>query len=127
MAHFDLGPSTYGLCADVSCLPRHLPCRLPRHLPCQHHFSCNCHVSSYVIDHVNLHVNIAIHVIAKSTATSSSMSSMYDVAIESVTEIILFVMFIFVTENGLGLGFGGSETIYNVFKTSWIKESITKI
>jgi len=126
VAHFDLGPSTYGLCADVSCLPRHLPCRLPRHLPCQHYFSCNCHVNSYVIDHVNLHVNIAIHVIAKSTAMSSSMSSMCDMAIESVTKIILFVMFIFIIENGFGLGFGGPGTLYDGFKTSWMKQFMTK-
>jgi len=35
------------------------------------------------------------------------MSSMCDVVIEFVTKIILFVMFIFVIENGLGLGFRG--------------------
>ena len=85
------------------------------------------HVSNHVIGHVNLHVIIAIHVIAKSTATSSSMSSMYDVAIESVTKIILFVIFIFVIENGFGLGFGGPGTFYDGFKTSWINQSMTKI
>jgi len=46
-----------------------------------------------------------------SAATSSSMSSMRDMAIESVTKIILFVMLIFVIENGLGLGFRGPGDI----------------
>jgi len=85
------------------------------------------HVSNHVIGHVNLHIIIAIHVFAKSIATSSSMSSMYDVAIESVTKIILFVIFIFVIENGFGLGFGGPGTFYDGFKTSWINQSMTKI
>ena len=62
-----------------------------------------------------------------STATSFSMSSMYDVAIKSITKIILFVTFIFVIENRLGLGFGGPGTFYDGFKTSWIKQSMTKI
>jgi len=65
------------------------------------------HVSNHVIGHVNLHVIIAIYVITMSAATSSSMSSMCDMAIESVTKIILFVTLIFVIENGLGLGFRG--------------------
>ena len=78
----------------------------------------NCHVSSHVIDHVNLHVIIAIHVITKSTATSSSMSSTCDMTIQSVTKIILFVTFIFVIKNGIGLGFGGPGTFYDGFKTS---------
>ena len=73
--------------------------------PCQHHFPCHCLVSSHIINHVNLHVIIAIHVITISTAMSYSMSSMCDMAIESVMKIILFVTFIFVIENGLGLGF----------------------
>jgi len=30
-------------------------------------------------------------------------------------------MFIFVIENGLGLGFGGLGTFYDDLKTSWIK------
>ena len=58
-------------------------------VPCHHYFPRHC----YVIDHVKLHVIIAIHVIAMSAATSSSMSSLCDMAIESVTKIILFVMF----------------------------------
>jgi len=37
-----------------------------------------------------------------SKATSSSMPTMCDMAIESMTKIILVVMFIFVIENGLG-------------------------
>ena len=82
---------------------------------------CGADVSNNVIGHVNLHIIIAIHVFAKSIATSSSMSSMYDVAIESVTKIILFVIFIFVIENRLGLGFGDPRTFYDGFKTSWIK------
>ena len=69
---------------------------------------------------------IAIHVIAMSKATSSSMSLMCDMAIESVTKIILVVTFIFVIENRFGLGFGGPETFYDGFKTSWIKQSVTK-
>ena len=87
---------------------------------------CHCHVSSYVIDHVKLHVIIAIHVIAMSAATSSSMSSLCDMAIESVTKIILFVTLIFIIENGLGLGFGGPGTFHDGFKTSWIKQFVTK-
>ena len=92
-------------------------------VPCHHHFSRHC----YVIDHVKLHVIIAIHVIAMSAATSSSMSSLCDMAIEFVTKIILFVTLIFVIENGLGLGFRGSGTFHDGFKTSWIKLSMTKI
>ena len=93
------------------------------HLPRHHHFPHHCHVSK----NINLHVIIAIHVIAKSTATSSYMSSIYDVAIEFVTKFILFVIFIFVIENGLGLGFRGPGTFHDGFKTSWIKQSMTKI
>ena len=48
-------------------------------------------------------------------------------AIESVTKVILFVTFIFVIENGLGLGFGGPRIFYDGFKMSWIKQSMTKI
>ena len=81
-----------------------------------------CHVTC----HVNWQVIIAIHVIAKSIATSSSMSSMCDMAIESVTKIILIMTFIFVIENGLGLDFGGPETFCDGFKTSWIKQFMTK-
>jgi len=62
-----------------------------------------------------------------STATSSTMSSMCDMAIEFVTKIMLFVTFIFVIGNGLGLGFGGPRTFYDDFKTSWIKQFMTKI
>ena len=91
--------------------------------PCHHHFPRHC----YVIDHVKLHVIIAIHVIAMSAATSSFMSSLCDMAIEFITKIILFVTLIFVIENGLGLGFGGSGTFHDGFKTSWIKLSMTKI
>ena len=76
------------------------------------------HVINHVIGHVNLHVIIAIHVITMSAATSSSMSSICDMAIESVTKIILFVMLIFVIENGLGLGFRGPEIFHDGFKTS---------
>ena len=76
-------------------------------VPCHHHFPRHC----YVIDHVKLHVIIIIHVIAMSAATSSSMSSLCDMAIESVTKIILFVTLIFVIENGLGLGFRGPGDI----------------
>ena len=71
-------------------------------VPCHHYFSRHC----YVIDHVKLHVIIAIHVISMSTAMSSFMSLICDMAIEFVTKIILFVTFIFVIENGFGLGFG---------------------
>ena len=114
-AYFELGPSTYGLCCWCHS-PHHLPCRLPHHLLCQHHFSHHCHVSCHVIDHVNWHVIIAIDVIAKSTATSSSMSSTCDMAIESVTKIILNMMLIFVIENGLGLGLGGRGHSMTVLK-----------
>ena len=55
-----------------------------------------------------------------SNYTSSSMSSMCDMAIQFVTKIMLFVTFIFVIENGLGLGFGGPRIFYDDFKTSWI-------
>ena len=94
--------------------------------PCHHHFPCHYHVGCHVIDHVKLHVIISIHVIAMSIAMLSSMSSMYDITIESVMKIILFVTFIFVIENGLGLGFGGLKTFYDDFKMSWIKQSVTK-
>ena len=80
------------------------------------------HVSNHVIGHVNLHVIIAIHVITMSAATSSSMSSICDMAIESVTKTLIFVI-----ENRLGLGFRGPETFHDGFKTSWIKQSMTKI
>ena len=85
------------------------------------------HVSNHIMVHVNLHVIIAIDVIAKLTAMSFSMSSMCDVAIEFVTKIILFVMFIFIIKNGLGLGFGGPGEFYDVFETSWFNQSMTKI
>jgi len=61
-----------------------------------------------------------------SIAMLSSMSSMYDITIESVMKIILFVTFIFVIENGLGLGFGGPGDIYDDFKTLWIKQFVTR-
>ena len=92
-------------------------------VPCHHHFPRHC----YVIDHIELHVIIAIHVIVKSTATSFFMSLLCDMAIKSVTKLILFVTLIFVIENGLGLGFRGPETFHDGFKTSWIKQSMTKI
>ena len=69
---------------------------------------CHCHV----IVHVNLHVITAIHVITMSATTSSFMSSMCDMAIESVTKIINFVTFIFIIENGLGLGFGARHILW---------------
>ena len=56
-----------------------------------------------------------------SSATSFFMSSMCDVANDFVTKIILFVMFIFVTKTGFGLGFGGPGEFYDGFKMSWIK------
>ena len=62
-----------------------------------------------------------------STDTSYSILSTCDMAIEFVTKIILFVMFIFVIENGLRLGFGGPRTFYDDFKMSWIKQFMTKI
>ena len=101
VAHSELGPSTCGLCCW---------CHLPRHVRLPHHFPHHCHVSNHVI--------ITIHVTVKSTATSSFMSPLCDVAIESVTKIILFVTLIFVIENGLGLGFGGPGTFHDGFKTS---------
>ena len=55
------------------------------------------------------------------TYTSCSISSMYDVAIESV---MMFVVFIFVIKNRLGLGFGSPRIFYDGFKTSWIKQSM---
>ena len=110
VAHSELGPSTCGLCCWCH-LPHHV--WLPRH--CPHH----CHVSSHVI--------IAIHVIVKSTATSFFMSPLCDMAIKSVTKLILLVTLIFVIENGLGLGFGGPGTFHDSFKTSWIKQFMTKI
>ena len=91
-----------GCVADVS---SHVIC----HVDC--HVSLTFHVSSHVTVHVNLHVITAIHVITMSAATSSSMSSMCDMAIESVAKIILFVTLIFVIENGLGLGFRGPGDI----------------
>ena len=64
---------------------------------------------------------------AMSDATSVFMSSMVEHVALSVTKIILFVTFIFVIENRFGLGFGGPGTFYDGFKTSWIKQSMTKI
>jgi len=55
------------------------------------------------------------------------MSSMSDMAIEFVMKIILFMTFIFVIENGFGLGFGGPGIFFDVFETSWIKQFMTKI
>jgi len=54
------------------------------------------------------------------------MSSMCDMAIKFATEIILFVMFTFVIKIGFGLGFGGPGEFYDGFKTSWIKQFMTK-
>ena len=87
---------------------------------------CHCHVSSYVIDHVKLHDIVAIHVISMSTAMSSSMSLICDMAIEFVMKIILFMTFIIVIENRLGMGFRGPGTFYDAFKTSLIKQSVIK-
>ena len=67
----------------------------------------HCHVSNHVID-VNYHV----------------ISHVIDMAVKSMTNIVLFVMFIFVIKNGLGLDFGGPRTVYDGFKTSWIKQSM---
>jgi len=103
-----------------SCACCHVVVHVSIHVvSCHHHFPCYCHVSC----HVKLHVIIAIHVISMSAATSS----MRDMAIESVTSIILFVTFIFVIENGLGLGFGGPWIFCDVFEMSWIKQFMTKI
>ena len=113
----------YGLCKwGPNWLMRLLPCccpcqhpcgvmssplsmSLPRQITCYHCHPRHLHVSSHVIRHVI----DAWHVI------------------ESVTKIILFVMFIFVIENGLGLGFGGPGIFCDVFETSWIKQFMTKI
>jgi len=111
-----------GCGADVT---SHIICHVDRHITC--HVSTTSHVISHVIVHVNLHVIIVIHVITVSIATSSSMSSMCDMAIQFVTKIMLFVTFIFVIENGLGLSFGGPGIFYDDFKTSWIKQFVTKI
>jgi len=85
----------------------------------------HCHVSSHVIDYVNLHIIIVIHIIAMSAATSFSMSLMCDMIVESMTNITRFVTFIFVIKNRLGLGFKGLGTFHDGFKTSWIKQSVT--
>ena len=86
---------------------------------------CHWNVSSYVIDHVKLHIIIAIHIISMSTAISSPMSLMCDMALNSWRKLHI-VTFSFVIENRLGLGFGGPGTFYDAFKTSWIKQSVTK-
>ena len=80
-----------------------ISCQQPCHRPRK--FTHHRHVSSHV----------------------SSMSLLCDMAIESVMKIILFVALIFVIKNGLGLGFGGPGTFHDGFKTSWIKQSMTKI
>ena len=49
------------------------------------------------------------------------MSPLCDMAIKSVTKLILFVTLIVIIENGFGLGFGGPGTFHDGFKTSWIK------
>ena len=64
---------------------------------------------------------------AMSDATSVFMSSMVEHVALSVMKIILFVTFIFIIENGLGLGFGDPGTFYDAFKTSWIKQFVTKL
>ena len=64
---------------------------------------------------------------AMSDATSVFMSSMVEHVALSVTKIILFVTFIFVIENGFGLGFGVPGIFCDVFKISWIKQFMTKI
>ena len=64
---------------------------------------------------------------AMSDATSVFMSSLVEHVALSVMKIILFVTFIFIIENGFGLGFGGPRTFYDGFKTSSIKQSMTKI
>ena len=74
-----------------------------------------------VTRHVTCHITTTSYIMAMSSATSSSMSSLCDMAIESVTKIILFVMLIFVIENGFGLGFGGLGTFHDGFKTSCIE------
>jgi len=63
---------------------------------------------------------------AMSDAMSVSMSLMVEHVALFVTNIILFVMIIFVMENGFGLGFGGPGIFYDGFETSWIKKSMTK-
>ena len=97
-----------------------------------------CHVTCQVDCHVAYHVSITFHVIAMSVAmslttsidtssllstssqshqpTSYATSSMHDMAIEFVTKIILFVMFIFVIESGLELGFGAQGHFMTVLK-----------
>ena len=110
MSHSELGHLLMCCAVDVTC---HVAC----HVTCY----VDCHVSSHVIVHINLHIIVVIHIIAMLIATSFSVSSMCDMEIEFVTEIILFVTFTFVIENGFGLGFGGPETFYDSFKTSWIK------
>jgi len=89
------------------------------------HSKMGCEVD--VTCHVTCHITTTSYIMAMSSATSSSMSSLCDMAIESVTKIILFVTLIFVIENGLGLGFGGPRIFHDGFKTSWIKQSMTKI
>ena len=49
---------------------------------------------------------------------SSPMWILCDMAVESMMNIIMFVMFIFVIKNGLGLGFGGPREFYDGFETS---------
>jgi len=53
---------------------------------------------------------------AMSDATSVFMSSMVEHVALSVMKIILFVTFIFIIENGFGLGFGALEHSMTVSK-----------
>ena len=74
------------------------------------HSKMGCEVD--VTRHVTCHITTISYIMAMSSATSSSMSSLCDMAIESVTKIILFVTLIFVIENGVGLGY--DENLRNV-------------
>jgi len=70
------------------------------HQPCHHNISCHRPCQRHIIFHV--------------CATSSAMWMSCDLAIE-------FMTFIFIINNGPGLGWMGLRLFYDIPKTSWIE------
>ena len=74
---------------------------VPCHWPCQRHVILFAHVNGHISGHVTRHVDIVW-----------CGNWIYDVH--------------FRHKKWVWLGFGGPGTFYDVFKTSWIKQSVTK-
>ena len=94
-----------------------------RQPPCHHNIPCQHHIIGYV-SALSLAMSAPQHPLRTRQwpyqRPCHKTWTLCDVAIESMT-------FIFVTKNGFGLGFGGPEIFYDGFKTSWIKQFMTKI